>query len=244
MQLTFMAVMGLVSQANQVLGQCPNTILDLSPWYLQLPIGSPGHPTTVSTSQLIDCYHNQYFDGASDNSVVFRVPGNPHTSGCVTTAHSKHCRTELHGSRIWQPTSSVNRLTADLRVVNPGGSTAIGQVHIDDRVSSKPAIEMYYENNGTITVGVERNRSGGGQVRTNLGRVPVGTRFEYEIRWEKGTIQVGINGNMRVLSQNNLHNPPVYFKAGNYLQGSSPSEVRFYSLHVAHTSSSGDPVDL
>ncbi|KAK3394965.1 alginate lyase 2 [Podospora didyma] len=162
------------------LAACPKDILDLR--FLQLPTGRPGSPDSIQTSSLEGCFSNGNFFAGGDNSIVMKVPGTPANSGCVTTPNSLHCRTELHETSSWQPTSAVNSMTADLVVVNAGGSTCIGQIHIDESLSTKPALQIYYNSNGAITVGVERQRSGGGQVITPVGKVSPGVRFSYEVR--------------------------------------------------------------
>jgi hypothetical protein len=84
-------------------------------------------------------------------------------------------------------------------------------------------------------MGVEYTRAGGNSVFTDLGNIPVGQRFSYEIRFEGGQLSVSINnGGFRNLDQNELDNPNSYFKAGNYNQGSSYSEVVFHSIVVSH----------
>jgi hypothetical protein len=84
-------------------------------------------------------------------------------------------------------------------------------------------------------MGVEFTRAGGNSVFTDLGNIPVGQRFSYEIRYESGQLSVSINnGAFRDLDQNELGNPDSYFKAGNYNQGSSSSEVVFHSIVVSH----------
>lgn len=159
-----------------------------------------------STSQLEDCYSSQYLFVGGDISVVMTVPGAP--LGCATTANSEHCRTELHESQSWSPLDPFNSLSAELMVVDAGGSTVIGQIHMDDAtVSVKPAMEMYYDDSSTITVGVEVTRAGGSQATTTLRIVPLGQQFTYELQWDNGQLQAGINGQLFNLNQQQLDNP-------------------------------------
>src|SRR5690349_1906473 len=68
-------------------GCSPGGNFDMSHWYLQLPIGSPGSPQTISSSSLQGCSgwsHPDYFYTGSDGSLVMKVPGDKST-GCVTT---------------------------------------------------------------------------------------------------------------------------------------------------------------
>jgi hypothetical protein len=222
----------------------PDGNFDLSVWELQLPIGSKGSPTTISSSSLEGCSGYQsplyFFTESGDGALVMKVPGSPSSSGCVTTPNSKHCRTELRETNpsSWDPNAAINRLTATLAVVEPDNSshgTVIGQVHIEDSVSSKPVCELYYSSAGVITMGVEQTRSSGNEVYTTIGKVPVGTTFTYEIQYEKNVLSVSINGGAaKTLSTFSLDAPPSYFKAGNYNQGSKPSAVHFFAITVTH----------
>ena len=224
----------------------PGGNFDLSVWSLQLPIGSTGSPTTISASALEGCSgyqdagHEYFFTESGDGALVMKVPGSPSSSGCVTTTNSLHCRTELRESNpsSWSPSDATNRLQATLAVTqadDSGYGTVVGQIHIDDSVSSKPVCELYYNSNGDITIGVEQTRSGGDSVYTKVGNVAVGTTFSYEIRYESGSLGVAINGgDLQTLDTYSLDSPPSYFKAGNYNQGDTPSDVHFFAITVSH----------
>lgn len=222
----------------------PGGIFNLAHFKLELPTGETGSPDTISTSALQGCsgYDSQYFYTKSnynvtDAALVMKVPGSPATSECVTTANSKHCRTELreYSPANWSPTDAVNRLNATLAVVSAGGETCIGQIHIKESVSVRPVCELYYKDNGDLLMGVEQTRSGGNQVSTKVGNVALNTTFSYEIRYEKGELSVQIDdGGFKTLSTYELDNPESYFKVGNYLQGSKPSEVHFYDIAITH----------
>merc|ERR1712137_179702 len=218
----------------------PGGNFNLTMWNLQLPYGSTGHPTTISSSDLVGCdgYENYsyFFTESGDGALVMKVCGSPDSCGCVTTSHSKHCRTELReiSPSSWNPWDSTNRLQATL-IAWPDDShyeTVVGQIHIDDSVSSKPVCELYYNKAGNLTMGVEQTRAGGDSVFTYLDNVPVGNKFSYEIRYENNVLQVAINGNFRTLSTYQLDAPPSYFKAGNYNQGSSSSDTHFFIINV------------
>lgn len=227
----------------------PGGNFDLKPWELQLPVGSTGRPTTITSSKLDGCdgYQNSdyFYTDSSDGSLVMKVPGDPSSTGCVTTPNSKHCRTELRemdpssgDAASWDPNAATNRLSATLTVVKADNSkygTVIGQIHIDDSVSSKPVCELYYSQDGDLTMGVEQTRSGGNEVMTKVGNVPLNTQFTYEIRYENNELSVSINGgDAKTLSTYQLDAPKSYFKAGNYNQGTSASEVHFYDISVQH----------
>ncbi len=244
--LSLFLLIRLASQAAALNPNCaPGGNFDLSKWKLQLPIGSPGNPTTVSSSSLQGCSgysnSNYFFTESADCALVMKVPGSPSSSGCVTTPNSKHCRTELCEANPsnWDPNASRNRLSATLAVTQPDdGShgTVIGQIHVDDSVSSKPVCELYFSSSGVINMGVEQTRSGGNSViYTTIGKVPVGTVLSYEIRYEKNVLSVSINGGAaKTLSTFSLNATPSYFKVGDYNQGNSPSDVHFFAITVSH----------
>lgn len=213
-----------------------------------MPIGSPGKPTTIPSSQLQGCGgyqdHDHFFTESGDGALVMKVPGSPQSAGCVTTPNSKHCRTELRevdpntgGPASWDPNKPVNRLFGRLSCsqTGDGSGTVIGQIHIDDSISSKPVCELYYSANGDLKMGVEQTRGGGNQILTWAGNVPVGQEFTYEIRYESNVLSVVINGGSpKVFSTYQLGAPRSYFKAGNYLQGSTASDVHFFEIRVQH----------
>lgn len=227
--------------------KAPGQNFDLSPWTLQLPFADSGSssPKQVTGSALTtyqDSGRHYFYTDSGDGSMVMREVGAP--PNCVTTTNSQHCRTELREKSSWSPTAATNRMKATLRVSQiDNGSVVIGQIHIDDSISSKPAMEMYYHSNGDITVGVEQNRDGsGGQgTPTTVGHVAVGTKFAYEIEWYSGGLKVAIgtdldhlSGHFTTLSQKNLNNPSSYFKAGCYNQGTGTAVVKFYTLTLEH----------
>ncbi|MCJ1441870.1 MAG: hypothetical protein MMC23_002362 [Stictis urceolatum] len=227
----------------QQVSHAANGSIDFTPWSLQLPIGDPGHPETISSDELQSGYsdpNKEYFYEDGD-VLVMKVPGSPDSTGCVTTPNSLHCRTELRESSPdkWDPTASTNVLKATLTVITADDSkygTVVGQIHIDDDISSKPVCELYYNEDGTIQMGVEQTRDGGNSKYTTVGNVPVGTEFSYEIHYEGGELSVVINGDETQLDQYELDNPESYFKAGNYNQGDSASEVHFTAISVEHSS--------
>jgi hypothetical protein len=224
----------------------PGGNFDLSPWELQLPIGTPGNPTTISSSSLQGCNgyedpaHQYFFTESGDGALVMKVPGSPSSSGCVTTTNSLHCRTELReiNPSSWDPTAGTNSLNVTLAVEMPDNSThgtVVGQIHIDDSVSSKPVCELYYNLEGTLTMGVEQTLSGGNEVYTQVGSVPVGVVFSYEISYATNVLSVSIDGGeAQVLSTNDLDAPLSYFKFGNYNQGDDASDVHFFAISVSH----------
>ena len=233
-------------------GVAPGGNFNMTYWALQLPIGSTGAPETISSSALQGSggYENfsYFFTESGDGAMVMKVPGSPSDTGCVTTPNSTHCRTELRevdpstgDPNSWDPNGGPNRMYATLYVTEADPTsygTVVGQIHIDDSVSSKPVCELYYNQNGDINIGVEETRSGGDEQFTYLTNVPVGTTFSYELKYEDNTLVVNINGTWWTLSTYSLDAPLSYFKAGNYNQSTSstsgPSDVHFLALSIVH----------
>ncbi|KAK4154062.1 hypothetical protein C8A00DRAFT_33166 [Chaetomidium leptoderma] len=117
----------------------------------------------------------------------------------------------------WDPNEPVNRLFDRLScsTTGDGTGTVVGQIHIDNTISSKPVAELYHSANGDLTMGV----------------------FTYEIRYESNVLSLLINGGSpHIYSTYQLGAPRSYFKAGNYLQGTTPSSVHFFEIRVQHDS--------
>ncbi|EFY89578.1 hypothetical protein J3459_013942 [Metarhizium acridum] len=237
-----MATIFLVAHAAAVATQgtratCGSGNLDLSKWKLQLPTGTPGHPTEISPSELCDGYSSEFFY-MQDDALVMKVPGGPSSGKCVTTPNSKHCRTELREVKpaSWNPRAKTNRLVGELKVTQNDGEICIGQIHIDDSISTKPVAELYYNARGGLSMGVNTCRTCT-QKRTPIDNVPKGQRFSYEIRYEGNKLSVSINGKaFKTLSTYNLDAPKSYFKAGNYNQKDVPTTVQFYKIQTSHSS--------
>ncbi|KAH6871608.1 alginate lyase 2 [Thelonectria olida] len=218
----------------------PGGNFDLSKWSLQLPTGSTDHPDTIQSSDLKGCggfKNNNFFTDPNDGTLVMKVIGGK--PQCVSTPNSDHCRTELReiNPSKWSPKSAVNRLSGDLVVKKISNkSVVVGQIHVEDTPDShKPVMELYYGTGGQLDVGVNTCLKCG-QKRFPVGKVPVGQRFTYEIRYEKGKLSVSIDGGeFQNLSTFSLNNPNSYFKAGNYNQGNAPTEVHFFGITVKHS---------
>ncbi len=86
-------------------------------------------------------------------------------------------------------------------------------------------------------MGVEQTRAGGNKIRFDVGTIPIGQTFVYEIRYESNVFEVSINdGSFIQLPTFDLDAPASYFKCGNYLQGDVPSDIHFFSIDVKHSS--------
>lgn len=170
-----------------------------------------------------------------------KVPGSSNGSRCVTTPNSKHCRTELRESspRSWDPKAGTNRLKVSLAIRQADDSkygTVIGQVKVDDTVSQKPVSELFVNKNGIFSLGVSQIPNQSTLKMTEVGKVTIGQRFTYELRYENGILSIVVNDEApKALATKKLDAPLSYFKVGNYNQGDSPSEVEFYSIGIQHS---------
>jgi hypothetical protein len=220
----------------------PGGLFDLSHFTLQLPTGSTGKPDSITSSQLTSCsgYQSASYFYTSGSALVTKVPGSPSSTGCVTTPNSKHCRTELRESspKSWDPSTLTNILRVRVAVTQPDDSkygTVIGQVKIDDAVSTKPLAELFFAQDGTVRIGVSQIPDVSSLKMTEVGKVGVGETFTYELKYQGCRLSVKIGeAEEKVMSTGTVGCPRSYFKVGNYNQGESKSEVRFYGIEVRH----------
>lgn len=120
-------------------------------------------------------------------------------------------------------------------VDDAGGSVCIGQIVLDESVSTKPLIQLFYDSSGNIQAGVEQTTTGGNEVRTQIANVPVGIPPSYEINYSNDILSVTVDGGNPVqLSTYSLTGLPVYFKAGGYGQTTSPDDLHFFDLRITH----------
>ena len=223
----------------------PGGNFNLSVWELQLPIGSPGSPTTILPAQLKGAggYTNPayFWTDKNDGSMTFWDP-----EAGVTTPNSSFARSELremnaNGSAADWALSGTHTLSATLRIVSVTKSVCVGQIHLGSGGSStKPLVELYYAPDGTITLGTEDSPTGG-QTRHTVGHVPLGTQWSYVIAISGGKIHLTVNGSATTYSiASGFTAYHQYFKAGDYNQSSSSStsngaKVKFYALSVSHS---------
>ncbi|GAB3855509.1 polysaccharide lyase family 7 protein [Dactylosporangium cerinum] len=223
----------------------PGGNFDLSIWQLQLPVGSPGAPTTIPSSQLrgANGYTNPayFFTDKNDGSMTFWAPEKG-----VTTPNSNYARSELRemnasGSAADWRLAGSHRLSATLRIPNVTKNVCVGQVHLGTGgPSTKPLLELYYRPNGDIYLGTE-NSPDGGQTLHLVGNVPLGVKWSYVIAISGGNrINLTVNGSTTSYAiPSSFNQYGMYFKAGSYNQSSSDSttngaKVKFYSLTVNH----------
>jgi hypothetical protein len=226
----------------------PGAAFDLSLWELQEPVGAAGSPTTILPSALegANGYHDAYFylDGAG--AMTFWDPENG-----VTTADSSYPRSELRemnadGTTANWPVEGTNTLAATVAVTQVPDHVCVGQIHIGAALdaglasSTKPLLELYYYQDGSIEVGIENSPTGGQTVHM-LANVALGTKFTYAIVLTgAGAISVAINGQASMFTMPSAFaGYGEYFKAGDYDQtagtdASVGATVKFYALAVSH----------
>ncbi|MEU8713906.1 polysaccharide lyase family 7 protein [Streptomyces sp. NPDC048663] len=225
-------------------GKAPGGNFDLSVWQLQEPVGSPGSPTTISSSRLqgSNGYQDAYFyTDTRDGAMTFWAPEKG-----VTTPNSNYARSELRemnrdGSAANWSLGGSHRMNATLRVVSVTKNVCVGQIHLGTGGSStKPLLELYYHSNGDIVLGTENSPSGGQTTRT-VGHVSIGKTWTYTIAVSGGnTIDLTVNGSTTHYGiPSSFNQYKQYFKAGSYNQSSSDSttngaRVAFYGLTVQH----------
>jgi hypothetical protein len=223
----------------------PGGNFNLAIWQLQLPVGSPGSPTTIQPAQLKGAsgYSNPayFWTDKTDGSMTFWAPEKG-----VTTPNSNYARSELremnsNGSAADWTLAGNHTLSAELRVVSVTKNVCVGQVHLGSGGSStKPLLELYYHSNGDIYLGTE-NSPDGGQTLHYITNVAVGAHFTYVINVTGNKINLTVNGAKSSYSIPTSFNAyKQYFKAGSYNQSSSDStsngaKVKFYTLTVAHS---------
>jgi hypothetical protein len=223
----------------------PGGNFNLAIWQLQLPVGSPGSPTTIQPAQLKGAsgYSNPayFWTDKNDGSMTFWAPEKG-----VTTPNSNYARSELremnsNGSAADWTLAGNHTLSAELRVVSVTSNVCVGQVHLGSGGSStKPLLELYYHSNGDIYLGTE-NSPDGGQTLHHITNVAIGAHFTYVINVTGNKINLTVNGAKTSYSIPSSFNAyKQYFKAGSYNQSSSNSttngaKVKFYSLTVSHS---------
>ena len=226
--------------------KAPGGNFNLSVWELQEPVGSPGSPTTIPSSELqgSNGYQDSYFyTDTRDGAMTFWAPEKG-----VTTANSNYARSELremnsNGSAANWSLGGSHKLNATLRVVSVTSNVCVGQIHLGTGGSStKPLIELYYHSNGDIVAGLENSPSGG-QTTHTVGHVSIGKTWTYTIAVSGGnTINLTVNGSVTHYAiPSSFDAYKQYFKAGSYNQSSSNSttngaRVAFYDLTVSHSS--------
>jgi hypothetical protein len=218
----------------------PGGNFDLSTWELQLPIGS-GSPLVIPGSQLSgpSGFTDIYFhtDG-TDGAMTFMDP----TTG-TTTSGSLHPRSELREVTSGWSASGTNVQTVTAEVVQVPDHVSIGQIFQASPAPSKPLMELQYKKGGTLVVLLENTNQGGSATFTQVGSVPDGSKFTYQLSLTGQTLSVAINGKVTPFTvPPSFAGESFYFKCGDYDQtavsgtpGTTPGTlVKVYALSVVH----------
>lgn len=214
----------------------PGRLLDLSNWYLTLPIGSPGSPATVVQPALAD-YASRWFqlDPAGDG-IVFTA-----NAGGVTTANSAYPRSELRemsgrSPASWSDTSGTHRMLLRQAVLAlPLQKPEVVTAQIHDASSDVMEIKLV----GTRLVAAYDN---GHSTFTLDPSYTLGTPYDLGIVAANGSIDVYYNG---VRSGGFAQQGSGwYFKTGCYVQSNVAhgdesgvvGQVVLYAVQVDHSS--------
>lgn len=227
----------------------PGGNFDLSIWEIQLPIGSPGDPTTIAPAALEGGFHDAYFfTDPTDGAMTFFDPENG-----VTTANSSYPRSELremstNGTQANWAIAGTNTMVATLAVTQVPDHVCVGQIHTGTAMeaglatSTKPLLELYYYASGAIDLAIEDSPAGS-QASYSITTVPLGTKFSYTIQLTgAGTITLTVNGAPHTYTMpSSFDGYGMYFKAGDYDQTADVdagatvgATVKFYALQVSH----------
>jgi hypothetical protein len=229
----------------------PGGNFDLSLWDLQEPTSCSctNVVTVIAPSQLVgpNGFHDSYFfTDPADGSMTFWDPENG-----TATPGSSYPRCELReltstgAYASWQATGT-NTLSATLKVMQVPYRVTVGQVHtafVGVGMPTKPLLEIYYASDGSISLAIELDPSGGQQLHA-MGNVPLGTVWGYVLDVSNNTITLAITGGANGPSKSfavpsSFAGIGLYFKAGDYDQsfGNSSTvgaKVQFYALTLAH----------
>jgi hypothetical protein len=215
----------------------PADVLDLTNWYIGLPVGADEKPTNVEQPALDTYAINPWFVATPNcDAVQFRAAVNG-----VTTSGSSYPRSELRemsGSdkASWSSTSGTHTMVIDQAITaQPQGrpNVVAGQIHdADDDVTvfRLEGRKLWITNGDTS------------QYKLVTDNYVLGTRFQAKFVVSDGQIKVYYNNVLQTTIEKEFSG--AYFKAGAYTQANcdnaSPcsdtnyGEVRIYDLNVTH----------
>jgi len=231
-------------------GSCtyPADVLNLTNWYLGLPVGKEESPTNVYQPELATYANDPWFTTADDCTAVrFRAPVNG-----VTTSGSNNPRSELRemtnsgkDKASWSSSSSTHTMVIDQAVTDvPKGrpNVVAGQIHDasdDVSVFRLEGSKLY------VTDGDDPHH------HLVTDSYKLGTRFEAKFVVSDDKIKAYYNGTLQTTLSKKFSG--AYFKAGAYTQANcgnaSPcssdnyGQVKIYGLKVTHGNDSGGGTD-
>ncbi|NUT92614.1 MAG: family 16 glycosylhydrolase [Saccharothrix sp.] len=220
-------------------GTCtyPANVLDLSNWYIGLPIGEEEAPTNVYQPALATYKTDPWFTTTPDCAAVqFRAAVNG-----VTTSGSSYPRSELRemngtAKASWSSTSGTHTMVVDQAITalpDDKPHVVAGQIHDasdDVSVFRLEGTKLYVTNGDTS------------HYKLVTDNYALGTRFQAKFVVGGGQIKAYYNGVLQTTISKSFSGG--YFKAGAYTQAnctnSSPcsadnyGEVEVYGLSVTH----------
>jgi peptidoglycan hydrolase-like protein with peptidoglycan-binding domain len=213
----------------------PSQILNLSNWYLTLPIGSP--TATMVNQPALSSYSSQYFfANSTNNGIVFHAP----VSG-TTTVSSAHTRSELRETAPngtlpwgWSAGSGTHVMTASEAITHlPGGNGTLSFAQIHGPSSTWYLIlDAVGTGNGTAQLVVKDNTGKATGVVIDPS-YKIGARFNLTVAAINGVVVVDYNGVRKVTTSSTQAGS--YFKIGAYNQSAGDfGEAVVYSLSATH----------
>ncbi|AUH45140.1 hypothetical protein CXR04_25600 [Streptomyces sp. CMB-StM0423] len=215
----------------------PADVLDLTNWYIGLPVGEEESPTNVEQPELATYANDPWFTATPDcDAVQFRAAVNG-----VTTSGSSYPRSELRemtgqNKASWSSTSGTHTMVIDQAITDlPADKPHVvaGQIHdADDDVS-------VFRLEGTKLYVTSPDDSNYKLVTDDYA---LGDRFQAKFVVGDGEIKAYYNGVLQTTIAADFEGG--YFKAGAYTQAncerSSPcsddnyGQVEIYDLSVTH----------
>jgi hypothetical protein len=221
----------------------PSSVLDLSNWYLTLPIGEPKDPVNIYNPELQSYEHPLYFHlNEQGDAVCFSS-----FSGGITTKNTLNPRSELREMKgtnkaIWSTTRGTHTMTftgctLTLPITRP--STVIGQIHrgssdvIEIRCwrpkrSTKFVIDVFHDK---IIYGVLNPD------------YKLGDKYTIKVVAKKGSIKIFYEDMQTPKLNIPARYDTCFFKAGSYIQCNptahgamldETTESWIYALNIQH----------
>ncbi|MFE0802668.1 chondroitinase-B domain-containing protein [Streptomyces sp. NPDC058834] len=228
-------------------GSCayPADVLDLTDWYIGLPVGDEESPTNVYQPELATYANDPWFVTADDCSAVrFRAPVNG-----VTTSGSSNPRSELREmtnsgrtKASWSSTSGTHTMVIDQAITDVPEErpyVVAGQIHdaSDDVTVFRLEGSKLYITDGDTS-----------RHHLMTDSYELGTRFQAKFEVSDGETRVYYNGELQTTLSKDYSG--AYFKAGAYTQAncgnSDPcsndnyGQVKIYDLDVTHGDGAGE----
>ena len=229
----------------------PDSILNLQPWSLALPININGQEQmgtkciSITNTALNAGYTSKYFYSSADTGVTFWCP----IDGATTSpgVGSDHPRTELveTTNRPMGQKQSLTAIVAVNQYASKSKDIIIGQIHGAGAFSYAPFV-MLHATNGSIIAYVKGDTVGntGISKSTLIQNVAIGAKVSYTIYSDSTTIYFTAScagatgtGKWNTPIPSIWSGLPVRFSAGDYVQDTGQSstdggKVTFYKLVI------------